>query len=104
MVVLLSGLSASIGASTHGRGWNGHGRACGAAVWYMDLANLYTRGQTFPYIPDLSKSPGVGVRLALLVLPGCSASLEPSQDSPGLRFSLPPCGCSLLRLLQYGRH
>ena len=106
VVVLLSSLAASIGASTHaGVGGMVMGGLVALLAWYVWTLLTYILGSNFSLYPRPRQvTSSYGVRLALRVLPRCSVSLEPSQDAPGWRFSLPLCGCLLLRLLQYGRH
>ena len=104
VVVLLSSLSASIGASTHAAwaewSWEGLWRC---SPGYMDLANLYTRSN-FPISQTSASHRELWRTLGFASAPGVLRVFGAIPGLPGLRFSLPPCGCSLLRLLQYGRH
>ena len=106
VVVLLSSLAATIGAFTHaGLGGLVMGGLVALLAWYVWTFMTYIIGvKLFPVSQTSVSHQSYGVRLALPAPLGCSASLEPYQDLPGLRFSLQPCGCSLPRLLQYGRH
>ena len=106
VVVLLSSLAATIGAYTHaGPGGQVMGGLVALLAWYVWTFMTYVIGVKFFPVSQTSVSHRELWRsLALPVPLGCFASLEPYQNLPGLRFSLQPCGCSLPRLLQYGRH
>ena len=105
VVVLLSSLAAGIGASTYaGLGGLVTGGLVALLAWYIWAFLTCIIGTKLLLYPRPRQVIGsYGVRLALPALPGCCASLEPYQDSPALRFSLPPCGCSLPGLLQCAR-
>ena len=83
VVVLLSSLAASIGASTHaGVGGMVMGGLVALLAWHIWTLLTYILGQTFPYIPDLGKSPGV---MAYAWLCECSRGVPCLWSYPRIR-------------------
>jgi hypothetical protein len=106
IVVLLYILYASIGASMHaGVGGMVMGGLVALLAWYIWTLLTYILGiKLFPISQTSASHRELSCTLGFASAPGVLRVFGVSQDLPGLRFSLPPCGCLLLRLLQYGRH
>jgi hypothetical protein len=73
------------------------------------IARMIRAAKLEPHLYEEVKTDTYATSQALVVvlLSSLAASIgaftHAGPGSPGLRFSLPPCGCSLPRLLQYGR-